>query len=125
LFASAPVVAVLPAAAMAASAELDPIFAAIERHKKSWDRFGETCALTDEVAAANDGRAITDADRCGHDAASQQEGDAPRAFIETSPQTGADLRVALRHAIDCGVSMDPDATDLFFEALLKSPLLAV
>jgi hypothetical protein len=76
LFASASALAVLPAAAVAASLEVDPIFAAIKRHHEAWRAFGDTCPRIDECVAKNEGREITEADEAAWTAANEAEEEA-------------------------------------------------
>ena len=48
--------------AAAAIPALDPVFAAIERHKAAWDAYGLICYRTDGVLAKRQGREVTQAD---------------------------------------------------------------
>ena len=67
LFAGAPALAILPAAMSAAP--VDPIFAAIERHRLAWAAFDASCERTDSVLARNQGHEVTQADEDARDEA--------------------------------------------------------
>jgi len=114
-------VAVFGALATAAASEADPIFAAIERHKKAFSDYGDACKLTDTVAARNEGREITANDEATFDAFSEAEEAALDDLLTLAPITRAGARAALEYIAD----MDADECLVGFAAtLLKSPVLA-
>ena len=120
LFAAAPAVAILGGAAIASSAGPDPVFSAIERHKEAHRAFEEAIRRTDEVAAEQQGREITQAERDADAAASAAESEALDALLELPPVTAAGMRAVLEHvsSLDDGYYLDALAP-----TLLRSPLL--
>jgi hypothetical protein len=90
----------LAQAAAAAPADADPIFAAIERHEAAEVRYCAACNLTDDVAARQDGRAVTEADAAEFDEAVHAYDEALSVFLMTPPTTVAGLRAFLRHCLD-------------------------
>jgi len=114
-------VAVFGALATAAASEADPIFAAIERHKKAFSDYEGACKLTDTVAARNDGREITANDEAEFEAASEAEEAALDDLLTLAPITRAGARAALEYIGD----MDADECLVgFAETLRNSPVLA-
>jgi hypothetical protein len=110
---------------MAASAEIDSVFAAIERHRKAFDLFGETCSRTDEIAAKNEGREITDADRAAVDAVSRAETEAMASWLSLPPATSAGMRASIEYALELDCGMSDETLGELAPALLKSPILSV
>ena len=113
--------AALPAMASAAVAT-DPIFALIERHKLAWARFGETCNLTDEVQAEEEGREVTEADELAYDTANAAEQALFDELMDTPPVTTAGAAAILRYLI----RLDDGGTDgvaSYLSTLLRSPIL--
>jgi hypothetical protein len=76
----------LPAAAIAASSDVDPIFAAIERHREAWRAFSAACDLTDSVLAEEQGREVTKADKAAYEAYNAEQ-EALAALFATPPIT--------------------------------------
>lgn len=101
---------------------VDPIFAAIERHKAAEARYCDACWLTDEVAAENEGRVVTAVDHAEFAAAQLNSDGALDVFLATAPKTWAGVRAFLRHCID-EESIERFLDDAL-ETLLKSPILA-
>lgn len=120
LFASAPAAAYF--AAGAALYAIDPIFAAIEEHKRRDAEFAKTINLTDEVVAKNEGRKVTPADETAFRHASSHERRAMERIVDTVPVTAKGIRAALEyidHLDDFEVMCD------FCKTILRSPVLAV
>jgi non-ribosomal peptide synthetase component F len=120
--ASVPALAILPVAAMAA-APVDPVFAAIERHRAAWAAFDATCGRTDEVTAQEEGRAVTEADHDAYEAANAVEAAALEELL-AAPTTIAGLRAAFEYLVsryERSIVEDPAQ---FLVTLLKSPILA-
>ena len=99
LFAAAPALAILPAA-IAAAAECDPVFAAIERHRAAWRAFSDACELTDEPLAKEQGREVTEADEAVYEAANKAEKDAMADLLSLAPVTIEHRNRALHADID-------------------------
>jgi hypothetical protein len=103
---------------------LDPVFAAIKRHKAAWDALPAVLAAVDEVAAEKQGREITAADKEAHRQAHDDLGAARDEFEATIPTTTAGLRAALEYAIEIDRDCIPEVGGRIAPALLKSPLFA-
>jgi hypothetical protein len=125
LFASASAVAILPAAARAASLEIDPIFAAIKRHHAAWRAFDVACSRTDSVLAEQEGREITEADEAADAAANSAEQRAFEALLTLPPVTVPGVRAAINYFTEFETDLIPGATDTFLTALLASPVLSL
>ena len=81
--AAGPAAAVFGALALSAALpSVDPIFAAIERHKAAWDAFGEAGPAADKNPAKQQGRVVTQSDCDALDAASEFEREALRRNAE-------------------------------------------
>jgi len=109
--------------AYAGAQPVDPIFAAIERHKTAWRAFSDACGLTDEVLAEEEGREVTEADEAAHNAAEEAERDAFYEAIGMAPVTVAGMRALLEYAIELE---DGGGEVLWIDlgaTLLKSPVL--
>lgn len=117
-----PALAILPAAA--AIAPVDPIFAAIERHRAAFALYADLCARTDEAAAEQEGREITQVEREAFATAGVDETESRDALIATAPTTIAGLRTAIDHLVKFDSGCLPDTSGYFLATLLKSPLLA-
>jgi len=119
LLAAAPAVALIPATALAVQ-PADPVFAALAEYKRLDAIFGECCGLTDEVAAKNEGREITEAERqivqAGADASEQ----AFDKLLNTVPTTLGGLKVFLETVFD--ESVNYEAVDIAMQTALKSPV---
>lgn len=112
--------ATMPAAAEpVAVSPPDPIFAALAAHKAAWDELGITSALTDEIAALEEGRHITAADRARDHAAGQAEQDALDTLASTPPTSAAGLIAALAWLWHTG---DLVRIDQFVTTLVESSL---
>ena len=86
--AAGPASAVFGALALSAALpSVDPIFAAIERHKAAWDAFGEAGPAADNILAKQQGRVVTQADCDALDAASELEREVFGEMLNTSPTT--------------------------------------
>jgi len=110
---------------MASAANPDPIFAAIERHKKAWRVFSDCCDLTDNVAAENEGRIVTEADEAAYEAANDAEYEARDVLFQTPAETVAGVRAFIEHYIEYDAGCMDEVTAAFLESLLESPVLAV
>jgi hypothetical protein len=113
--------AVLPATASPAVA-IDPIFALIERHRLAWTRFSETCNLTDNVKAEQEGREVTAADELAYETANAAEEASLDELMNTPPVTIAGAVAIFKYL----VRLDEGGTDdiaSYFQTLLRSPIL--
>lgn len=118
--AAGPASAVFAALGVAAAIPvLDPVFAAIERHKSAWDAFDAACSLTDNALARQQGREVTKADEAAFERANVAEQEALDGLMSTSPTTLAGMRAALEYA-----KPDDDSCIRVVATLLASPLLA-
>ena len=123
--AAGPAAAVFGALALSAALpSVDPIFAAIERHKAAWDAFGEAGPAADNILAKQQGRVVTQADCDALDAASELEREVFGEMLNTSPTTLPGLRAAVEHLAEIERGCVPEASGYFLFKLLKSPLLA-
>jgi hypothetical protein len=115
-----PALAILPAAARAAPTAVDPIFAAIKRHKIAEAAYVATLNPIDEVQAREQGREITQDNRDAYVAAGQASEDILAELLTTVPLSAAGARAALEYLIgyDDGYHLAA-----FAPTLLKSPLL--
>jgi hypothetical protein len=102
----------------------DPIFAAIERHRAAFALYADLCARTDEAAAEQEGREITQVQREAFATAGVDETESRDALIATAPTTIAGLRTAIDHLVKFDSGCLPDTSGYFLATLLKSPLLA-
>ena len=112
------------AAAAITSTDDDPIFAAIERHKQLFRIFCDLSNRTDEVAAEEEGREVTEADEAALDAASEAEMGAADELVATPPVTVAGMRAAIEHLVRYDAGCEPVALGRFLATLLESPVLA-
>ena len=106
-------------AAVAVAAGSDPVLAAIEAHKPAWALIGETGTLIDTVAARNQGRFITEADR-GTFAASLEAENATFDAILTTPVTTLTGALAMLRYVQ--TMDDYERTNAVIDAILTSPL---
>jgi hypothetical protein len=111
--------------AAAESVAVDPIFAAVDRHREAWRAFDAACSRTDNVVAEQEGRDVTDADEAAYDAANQSEVEAFDAFITLPPATVPGVRAAMTYFIEFETDLIPHAGERFVAALLKSPVLSI
>ena len=109
---------------MAILAGLDPVFAAIERHKEAWRLYGEACPLTDSIAGEQEGRVITAADEATFEAVIDAENAALADLFETPPHTVAGMRTMIEYIVKFDEGCLPEASGPLLATLLKSPLLA-
>jgi hypothetical protein len=116
-------VAALSGPSTAFAANPDPIFAAIERHKKAWRTFSATCDLTDNVLAEKEGRIVTEADEAIYEAASDAEHEARAALFNTPAQTAAGMRAFIEHHIEYDAGLMDEVVAAFLASLLQSPVL--
>jgi len=118
--ASIPALAI-PGAAMAGP--LDPIFAAIERHRAVEANWIGTINPADETWCDQEGIPLTQEAVNAHEAASAEEVAALDEVIATVPTTLAGIRAAREYMMKCDPagSYGPD----MIAAVLRSPLLAV
>jgi hypothetical protein len=75
----------------------DPIFPAIDHHKMLHRRFEDICRRTDEAAARQEGRVVTDDDRLEWKCGDRNEQDALQALVETKPKTAAGVKAAVEY----------------------------
>jgi hypothetical protein len=119
--AAGPAAAVFGALALSAGIpSVDPIFAAIERHKMALDAFCATLNPVDEIWAEQHGREITRADEDAYEAARAVEEGALDGLFSTPPTTLPGMRAVLEHVM----RSDECCDGRIAETLLKSPLLA-
>jgi hypothetical protein len=115
--ASLPALAILPAVAITAT-PVDPVFAAIERHKTAPKAFVVASNATDTVLAKQQTREITQADEDAFSAASDVERGVLDELYATPPETFAGMRAVLLHFYATDEQGD------IAEFLLRSPLFA-
>jgi len=116
----------LAAAAIAHAGEPDPIFPAIDRHRRLEVAFGDTCKLTDKVAAQEEGRTITPADYEIFERAEDAADEALEVLIATTPTTVAGVRAMLTYVFDHRIFgwQDEERDDACLASILRSPVLA-
>jgi hypothetical protein len=102
----------------------EPIFAAIALHREAARAFDAVIGLSDEVAAQNQGREVTEADEAAYVAAHEAEAEARAALVSTAPQTLAGMRAAIEYLAHVERGCVPESSGAFLTTLLKSPLLA-
>ena len=103
---------------------LDPVFAAIERHKEAWRAFDVACDMADGPLADEQGREVTEADEAAYEACNAAEQEAKAAFLATPPITVAGARAGIAHVGWYDDGVDPETVLAFTLGLLDSPLLA-
>jgi hypothetical protein len=108
----------------AANLPLDPIFAALERHRAAHRAFLPMCDLTDDVRAEREGREVTDADWAAYDVASAAETEALETLIDTPPTSKEGARAAIEWLADYDRGCQPSHVGQFAMTLLRSPVLA-
>ncbi len=104
------------------AAASDPIFSLIERHRKADEYYGSVCPLTDNVAARNEGRVMTDRDIEIVDAAAEAEGELLDELLTTPPQTIGGVLAILKYLKP--IDYDYDHMERALETLVKSPVFA-
>jgi len=126
LTAAAALTVPLAAAAMPYTGESDPIFPAIDRHRRLEVAFGDTCRLTDEVAAREEGRTITAADHEIFERAEDAADEALEVLIATTPTTVAGVRAMLTYVFDHRRFgwLDEEREEACITSVLRSPVLA-
>jgi len=112
--------------AHAGEPEPDPIFPAIDRHRRLETAFCDVCPLTDEVVAEQEGREITAADHEIHGRAEAEADAALEMLVETVPTTAAGIRAMLTYVFDHRIFgwCDPERDDACIASVLRSPVLA-
>lgn len=99
----------------------DPVFAALERHRKAYQGYNDVCGLTDAVAARQEGREITNRDHEVTHRAAESERAALDSLIETVPLTIAGVLAFLKYI---PAHFDYyDEVDAAIETIAKSPAL--
>jgi hypothetical protein len=114
--ASVPALAVLPV--IASSTPIDPVFAAIERHRALWDEFLPTVGPQEN---ADEGSAEVIAYMEANDAADE----ALDAFLTTIPTTLAGLRASLTYAVEIDRDCMLENSGRIAATLLRSPVFAM
>jgi hypothetical protein len=102
---------------------VDPIIAAIARHRELWRAFEAVCQRTDGVLAEQQGREVTQEDEDLYEATRDAEEIALDNLLETAPTTKAGARAAIEHLIGYDRGCEPRAVGAFAATLLKSPVL--
>ena len=119
--AAGPAAAVFGALALSAAIpSVDPIFAAIERHRAAWDAFGAAGPAADNILAKQQGRVVTQSDCDALDAASEFEREAFGEMLNTSPTTLPGLRAAVEHLAEIERGCVPEASGYFLFKLLEN-----
>jgi hypothetical protein len=109
------------AATLAAAPSIDPVFAAIERHKTAFAAFNAACPRLDSALADQEGRTITEDDQDAYDEAQEGETEAFEAMADL-PTSIAGLRALLAYIVEYE---DPDSVTDTLIALLDAPILAL
>jgi len=126
--AGVPAVTILPAIARAslptdtaiAVSPIDPVFAAIARHKAAWAAFLETVDPLDNV----EGEQAGTKEELAYMEATTAADEALEAFLATPPTTLAGLRAALEYVIEIDSGRLPDNSGRIAATLLRSPVFA-
>jgi hypothetical protein len=108
----------------AAVPAIDPVFAAIDRHRAAFDAFDRACRAADYVAAAQRGGVVTEAEEENFQATLEVQRVALGEFLATPPITMAGLRAALEYVVEIDTDCVPENGGLIALTLLKSPLFA-
>jgi hypothetical protein len=95
--------------AVAAAEPVDPVFAAIERHKAAWKL----------VMQAMDTR---DTDPQPYEEADELYEEALEALITTAPLTPARTKAAIAYLVEWDRDCLPDDSGRYLETLLRSPI---
>lgn len=101
---------------------VDPIFAAIERHRSTWAAVEAMAPIVDEVAAIREDREITQADWEASERGSAMEEQALNALLIIAPTTAAGMRAAIQCLVGYDDGRLPENIGQFLATLLKSPL---
>jgi len=102
--------------------EVDPIFDKIAAVKKTNEAYGETCPLTDIVAAKNEGRSITPDDQAVVAAASATYQVALDELLASTPTTLPGVKAFVGFLLDESICYDWDHVDSGLNAILRSPV---
>jgi hypothetical protein len=102
------------------AAPVDPVFAAIERHRAAWAEFAETVGPLESVEGEQEGSKEDLAYRAANAAADE----AFEEFLATPPTTLAGLRAALEYVVEVDSGCLPDNGGRIAETFLRSPLFA-
>ena len=97
--------------AVAAAEPVDPIFAAIERHKAAWK-------------VVMDAMDVRDTDPRPYEEADESYTEALEALIETAPLTLAGAKAAIAYFVEWDREVLPYDSGSFLETLLQSPVFA-
>ena len=106
----------------ASIAALDPVFGAIARHKALDAEYCAASCLTDEIAARQEGREVSDDDEAVMDHATQSERQALAEFLDTVPGSKAGCRAAIRYLAE--IDFSGEYSGQFLASLLRSPVFA-
>ena len=109
---------------LALALSVDPIFAAIERHKAAEAAYVAAMDPAEEAWCRQRGLECTPAAVAAHDAASKAANAAMEALIETVPTTLAGVRAALAYPPIFDGHNVPETSERFRRTLLRSAALA-
>jgi hypothetical protein len=100
----------------------DPIFEAIGVYFFEHERFNRACSTADDVAAKQEGRVITDADKAEWSEAERADTQALMKLVKTRPTTVKGVRALLDYAAQCShrQAWDKAAMEQLLESILKS-----
>lgn len=116
-----------PAAAVVAgipALTVDPIFAAIERHRAAEAICLDTVNPADIIWCNQNGVPLTPEAVAANDAANKAEYAALTALIATVPTTLAGVRAAVTYFVEFDEANVPETSGKFMRTLLRSPALA-
>jgi hypothetical protein len=113
-------------AALEAVANQDPIFAAIETHRRREAEFDDICHLTDGVAAAEEGRQVTEADEAAYELVNGRAEEALESLAAEIPQSVRGIRALLSYFADeLDLAYAPaEIVEGCMRSILASPALA-
>ena len=116
--------AVFGALATAAAQEADPIYAAMERLKTTFQAFVDASDLTDDIAREQKGETVSEADKEIFEFAMAEWNEAEDAFIATIPTTLAGARAAIAYLVEYDKDCVPENSGRFLRTLVASPIFA-
>jgi hypothetical protein len=104
----------------------DPVFEAIENHRRAYLRFDRATGATDDFEARREGRFVTDADELEYDLACAAEDEALAHLKATLPTSVAGARALLQYIRYRGVNrgFTESASAILLTNLLHSPPLS-
>jgi hypothetical protein len=108
---------------MSEAQTVDPVFAAIGRHKILKIECDRAFDIADGPLAAEEGRPVSKADEEASKAASAAEREAANSLARMTPQTIAGMRASIEWYLAYNEDISPDDWDVFLQALLGSPAL--